>query len=429
MLKRLDGFILFLALLLANVRATMFVYLYPDTTVLLGPAWIEIALFFLAFIAAAYVLIRENQIKEYISRWRKNWLLLLFVLLAFVSILWSIGPVITLFRALELLFATLLAAYVGIRYRPSQLMEMLFWFGAVMLILSAGLAYGAPKTGTMYWAPFYGAWRGLFWHRNHLSSLTALVSIVFFCRLLIAIEKRQSTGLLDGVFYVLSVFVLVSAGSATGYILFIILHFCAICIWLWLRFAPRMQSQHYYAILGIFIAGAILILSNLGLVFGLFNRTSTLTGRVPLWEYLLRNIVSQRPWLGHGFGAAWALDAFREAVRLHVGWASQPLIGDNGFLDILIHVGLVGLVILLGILITGFVRSVKYGISHKTLADFFPLLIMIYAVFANISFSMFAETEVFVWFLIVVVLFGTMPATAISAEAPRRVSAWNGNGS
>ena len=56
MLKRLDGLVLFLALLLANLRATMFVYLYPDTSVLLGPAWIEIALFFVAFIAAVFVL-------------------------------------------------------------------------------------------------------------------------------------------------------------------------------------------------------------------------------------------------------------------------------------------------------------------------------------------------------------------------------------
>ena len=236
------------------------------------------------------------------------------------------------------------------RHRPSQLMEILFWFGAVMLILSIGLIYGAPKTGTMYWPPFSGAWRGLFWHRNHLSSLTALVGIIFFCRLLIAIEKRQSTGPLDGVCYVLSLIVLFSTKSATGYILFIVLHFSVICIWLWLRFSQRMRAWHYYAIVGVFAIGMILILLNLNFVFGLFNRTSTLTGRVPLWEYLLNNVVPQRPWFGHGFGAAWALDAFREEVRLHVGWASQPLIGDNGFLDILIHVGVLGLLILIGIL-------------------------------------------------------------------------------
>jgi O-antigen ligase len=119
-------------------------------------------------------------------------------------------------------------------------------------------------------------------------------------------------------------------------------------------------------------------------------------------------MVSQRPWWGYGFGAFWTFDSFRENVRQHIGWASQPLIGDNGFLDILLHVGVVGLLIFLIVLVIAFIRSFRYAISHRTLEGFFPLIIMIYAVFANISFSLFAETEVFVWFLIVVVLFMTM---------------------
>jgi hypothetical protein len=55
------------------------------------------------------------------------------------------------------------------------------------------------------------------------------------------------------------------------------------------------------------------------------------------------------------------------------------------------------------------VRTLKHAISHKSLADFVPLLVMIYALFANISFSMFAETEVFVWLLIAASLFMTTP--------------------
>jgi exopolysaccharide production protein ExoQ len=200
------------------------------------------------------------------------------------------------------------------------------------------------------------------------------------------------------------------AKSAAGYILFIVLHAVIFCSWLWLRFAERLQRKHYYIILGVFVAGSALILSNLDIVFGLFNRNSTLTGRVGLWDYLLKSMVSQRPWWGHGFGAFWTLDSFRENVRLHVGWASQPLIGDNGFLDILLHVGVIGLLIFLTIFITASIRSFRYAISHRTLMGFFPLMVMVYAFFANISFSLFAETEVFVWFLIVAVLFATIPS-------------------
>ena len=404
-----DGFILFFALILANLRGLIFIFLFPDTTTLLGPAWIEIALWGLVTLAAAYQLSRDSQTTRYLLMWSRNWPLILFVLLAFSSAFWSLGFVVTLFRALELFFAAVIAAYIGTRYQPGQMLEFLFWFGAILLILTIATVFAAPRTGTMYWPPFDGAWRGIYWHRNHLASITALLSMVFLCRVLIAFKERDTKGFLDGIFYLLSLVVLFFARSATGHILLFVLHFAVFCVWLWLTVAHRLQKWHYYLIFGVFVGGAILILSNLDLVFGIFNRDATLTGRANLWMHLLRDIVSRRPWLGHGFGAAWTFDSFREEIRLLVGWASQPLIGDNGFLDILLHVGVVGLLIFLTILVTASFRAFRYAISYKTLISFFPLLVMTYALFANISFSLFAETEVFIWFLIVTVLFMTTP--------------------
>jgi O-antigen ligase len=407
--RMLDVVIMFLALLLANSRATMFVYLYPDTSALLGPAWIEIFLWMLVLVSVLYILKREGLVADYLSAWRKNWLLSVFVALALLSVFWSAGFSVTLFRALEFFFATLIGAYIGVRYRPGDLMGIVFWFGAIMLILSSAIAYAVPRTGVMYWAPFYGAWRGIYWHRNHLGSITALVNAVLFCRVIIAVESRYRDGVLDGIFYVFSLLVLYFTKSATGYILFIVMHFCVICYWLWIKVAHRLQKQHYYMIFGSLLLGGILILSNLDFVFGLFNRNSTLTGRVGLWSYLLQEVVPQRLWWGYGFGAFWTLDSFRELVRQNIGWASQPLIGDNGFLDILLHVGVMGLLTFLGGIVLALVWTLKHAISHKSLADFVPLLVMIYALFANISFSMFAETEVFVWLLIAASLFMTTP--------------------
>lgn len=422
--SRLDDFVLILAFILANLRALMFVFLYPDTSVLLGPAWIEIALWLVVALMVVYQLKRRNQIAEYAVKWEKSWPLIVFVLLALVSAFWSLDPVVTLFRALELFFATLIASYIGTYYRPHQFLEFLFWFGAILLILTVAMVFGAPKTGTMYWAPFYGAWRGIYWHRNHLASITALLTMIFLCRLLIAFESRNTKGFLDGIFYIFSLVVLFFAKSATGYILYLVLNFFVLCFWLWVRFSARLQRKHYYIILGIFVVGSILVLSNLDFVLGLFNRSSNLTGRTALWSYLVRDVVSQRPWWGHGFGAFWTLDAMREQVRQHIGWPSQPLIGDNGFIDILVHVGTIGLLVFLTVLVIATIRSVRYAIAHRTLESFFPLSIMIYAFFANISFSLFAETEVFVWLLIMAVLFMTtrLPDAAGISQSHREVS-------
>jgi exopolysaccharide production protein ExoQ len=407
--RNIDGIILFFAFILANLRASIFIHLDPDTSVLLGPAWIEIALWFFLVLVMIYRLMRNNQITDYLLVWRRNWLIVLFLLLAFVSVFWSVDPVVTMFRFWELALATLIGVYIGTRYHPIQLMEFLFWFGAILLIASVAMVFAAPKTGTMYWPPFDGAWRGLFWHRNHLGSMTALLSVVFLARAILAFGEKNGRGMLDVFFYLLSLIVLFFTKSATGYILLISLNILVACIWLWLKVYPRLRAWHYSSILGVFSLGLVLILSNLDVVFGLFNRDTTLTGRVGLWNYLLHDVVPRRLWWGHGFGAVWTLDAFREDIRQHVGWASDPLIADNGFLDILLHVGVVGLVIFMVILIILVVRSIRYAISKKRLSDFFPLLFVGYVLIANIPFSLFAETEVFVWFLLVALLFMTTP--------------------
>ena len=412
----LDGIILALVFVLANLRALIFFSLYPDSTTLLGAAWLEIGLWLLATFGILYFMRRENLLAKYLLMLQKNRLIFLFVLLALISTAWSLEFSVTLFRAAELLFATLMAAYLGMRYRSEGMMNMLFWFGAILLILSIALIFGAPRTGTMVWAPFDGAWRGIYWHRNHLSSITALVNAILLCRMMIAVENRQSTGWLDGFFYLLSAVVLYFAKSATGYILFVILNFFAVCAWVWTRVSHRLRKRHYYLVFGVAMVGSVVLLSNLDAIFGLFNRSADMTGRVFLWNFLLKEVVSQRLWWGHGFGAAWNLDPFRENARLHVGWTSQPLIADNGYLEILIHLGIAGLLIFLGILITAALRSIRYAFSHRTVAGFFPLLLLLYALFANIPFSLFAETEVFVWLLIVAVLFMTTPSQRIGSS-------------
>jgi O-antigen ligase len=114
-------------------------------------------------------------------------------------------------------------------------------------------------------------------------------------------------------------------------------------------------------------------------------------------------------WFGHGFGAVWTFDAFREQIRQLAGWPSQPLIGDNGLLDIFLHLGIVGVLLMIVLLVMAMLRSIHYAFRQRTLLGFFPLLILIYAFFSNITFSLLAETEVFVWLLIVVALFIPTP--------------------
>ena len=407
--SRLDSIVLFIALILANLRATIFVFLHPDVSVLLGPAWIEIAIWLLLGLAVLYSITRSGNMSEYLSMWRRNWLPALFILLALLSTLWSIAPLTTLFSSLELLLAAIVASYFGMRLVPEKLMDALFWFGALLLILSIALVFGAPPTGTMYWPPFNGAWRGVYWHRNHLASVAAFLSIVYLLRIYLAARNRNTSGILDAILYLLTLVILYFARSATGYIVSLVLHGAGMIAWIWLQLESRLRRRHYIMILVGGVLAAILVLSNLDVIFGLFGRDTSMTGRTSLWSNLIR-LAARRPWLGHGFGAVWTLDSFREEIRQLVGWTSQPLIADNGLLDIYLHLGIMGLVLFSCMLLAATVRSLLFGVRQKTLPGFFPLMVMVYAFFANITFSLFAETEVFLWFLIIAGLFMATPS-------------------
>ena len=411
-----DGLIVCSAIVLSNFRALSFIPRFPDPSVLLGSAWIEMALWFGTAVAVAYTLTRENLLPGYLSLCRRNWPLGVFVALGLVSAAWSLDPVATAFRSLELLFATLVGSYIGTRYRPNQMLEVLFWAGAIFLILCIAIVFGLPTEGQMHSRPEYRSWRGVYWHKNHLGSIAALVNVVSLCRVLIAFEQRAADWL-GGVFYLLSLAVVYFSYSVTGWVVLIVLHVFVSCVWLWTKTSHRWRAWHYYVALGIAAFGAAWTVTDAERIFSIFNRSPTMSGRVDLWHYLVKEVVPQRLWWGHGFGAIWTVESFRVDAGERVHWGKPAVIADNGFLDILLHLGILGLLIFLSVLLVASARTFRYAYGRRTLTDCFPLLIMFYAVVGNIAFSLFMETEVFVWLLIVIVLFEATPRVD-PAEAP-----------
>lgn len=401
------------AFILANLRGTVVWDVLKQGFGLAGLPWIEVFIWILLSVMAVRALLRDNLISAYLRLWKRNWILLVFIGVACLSILWSVSPSASLYRSAALLFSSLIGAYLGVRYPLDRLLNILFKFGALLLIICFALALFLPVVGAMDWEPYNGAWRGIFWHKNQLGSFAALFSLVFLIGALAELGKIQGKPALYAMFYLFSLVVIYFSKSVAGYFLCIILSFSAVLAFFWLKMRPRLKAIHYYGILGLGILGVVILIPNLDLVFGLFNRNTSLTGRVPLWSYLIGEVFPESPWLGHGFGAIWSTRSFRIATQQVVGWEFPVAIGDNGFLDILLHVGLMGFIPFLGVLIALFVRSGRFALQHLSIISFFPLLLAVFAVIANLSFSLFLETETFLWLLMVAMLF-----TATSSQQP-----------
>ena len=401
----LSSLLLFLAFVAANLHSFVFAPVLPAKGLFISVTWLELEMWIIAFALMILLLLIEKQLTAFLASWKGNWSLVIFIFLAFLSLLWTISWSATFVKALTLLFSSILGAYISFRYNVQKALEILFWVGVISILLSFALGLFPPYVGQLFGEPYGGAWRGLFWHKNHLGSMGALFNLVFLVRIIDGFQKRQRNVIFDIFFYILSFILVYLARSATGYILMFLLNVAVLLIVIWLRIRHLLRPLHYYlsiAAFGLISLGTFL---NLDFIFRLLNRTPTLTGRTPLWAYLIGVIVREKPWLGHGFGALWSLESFRRDVQRQVGWPYPVVIGDDGFLDILLGLGIIGLLLFLIVFITSWVRATRFARSHLSILYFFPLLFSLFLLVSNISYSLFLETNSMVWMLMITCLF------------------------
>lgn len=403
--RHADSWIWVSAFILANLRGTVFWDLLKRGFGLTALPWIEVFIWALLFLSAVRSLRHAHLLEDYVKTWKEKPFLILFIVIAFLSLLWTISFPATLYRSCALLFSSLIGAYLGTRYSMRELLDKLFRFGSLLLVLSFALALFFPLMGAMLGDPYNGAWRGVFWHKNQFGPIAALFGMIFLVLAFDEFEKEGTNRWLYIVFYLFSLVNVFFSKSVAGYMTAIITSGFVLLAFGWLQIRHRLTSLHYYGASGLAVLGAILLFLERDFVLGLFNRDASLTGRLPLWNYLLREVIAKRVWIGYGFGAFWSLAESRLEVQRVLGWPFPVAIGDNGFLDILLYVGVLGFIPLTGVLIVFAIRAIRFSIQGKQIVDFFPTLVFLFVFFANLTFSFFLETEVFIWMVLVVTLF------------------------
>ena len=118
-------------------------------------------------------------------------------------------------------------------------------------------------------------------------------------------------------------------------------------------------------------------------VLALFNRNSTLTGRVPLWGDLLGTYVTQRPLGGYGLNAFWHQVSHRIAMQLAAGYPDPIVVSDNGFLDLLLNLGFVGIALFFLFYFDLWRRVANMAWRATDVFGLFPLIAMAYILVAK----------------------------------------------
>jgi exopolysaccharide production protein ExoQ len=140
----------------------------------------------------------------------------------------------------------------------------------------------------------------------------------------------------------------------------------------------------------------------IGMIITATGRDSTLTGRIPLWKEVIR-MASDHPILGAGYSGFWTPDV-REQMWSKFTWMPQS--PHNGYIDVYINLGLVGLFLLTGVILSAY-RKIK----NRLLTDFnlgrFQLSLLLMILLYNIAESSFTKGQSMLWFVFLIIAMGT----------------------
>ena len=376
---------------------------------------LELLLWLLIILLIIWELIAKKDFGIFFRKIKLLWPLSPFVLLAFLSTIWSIAPLVTLERSAILVSATIAIVFIVLKRDVKDCLNLLVIYFGLMIAACYLLIFVLPTIGTMSFDPYFGAWRGIFWHRNYLGSFMAFASVIYLFNLLFHENENKVSIILNLLGFASAIGLVLGSRSGAGILTLIMLISLTILIFFWTKFRSRLNKWHYIVIGISFSVAAILLFSNLDFVFGLVGRNTSLTGRIPLWRYLFNDFISDRLFFGHGYGAIWAFQQFRVTLQTHLSWGYPVLIGDNGLIDILLHLGVIGAFLVLLMTVYAFFISIKYASTKKNGMAFLPLISSIFIVMSNISLSMFIELEFFTWFLLIFIFL-------MCSVAPNRIS-------
>src|SRR5439155_26444451 len=124
----------------------------------------------------------------------------------------------------------------------------------------------------------------------------------------------------------------------------------------------------------LFGAGLVVCFVLFGMDTGIFTdlmgRSKDLTGRTDLWRSV-GSMILARPLLGYGFSGFWrgaSLESF--AVENYVGWS--PTYSHNGYLEILLNLGLAGTALFTVFIWQGLRRVVRLAEAKVVREDLWP---------------------------------------------------------
>jgi len=309
------------------------------------------------FLFFSSLVILSKRFEKIFSFIRSEKYLSLFVLVCLFSALWSDYSLLSIKRSFQLfvIFLVIIEALVNID--PEILLKQLKIVVSLYVFfnLFAGFRIGAAID------PIFHTWRGIEVQKNHLAqtSIYCLLSSVVFIRF----DKSLKPKIYDALLIFVSVFLIYKARSSTAILVLMMIMFVGFIFQIESIFSKFGFGRSFLALIFLFILGFTFIFlffssEIFSLIPGYFGKDMTLSGRIPIWEHTWTEI-EKKLLLGYGFATYWIMGHPRLEIFAEYFEGFKVNQAHNGYLEIMLQLGIVGTIFFLFLIATYIYRMFK----------------------------------------------------------------------
>jgi exopolysaccharide production protein ExoQ len=289
--------------------------------------------------------------------------ILIYFVFCLLSVCWSDYPVPVLKKWVKAVGDVAMVLVVLTDEQPLAALRRLFSrIGFILLPISLLFIKYYPNLGRTY-EPWSGMQMvtGVTLDKNLLGVITFVLSLGTLWRFLellrsdkLAPDRRRHL-LAQGTLLAIGVWLLVSANSATSSVCFVL---GAGLMWAVSRpFIRRRPAAVHVLVLSLALsAGLVMSLGGRESAAHALGRNSNLTGRTEIWAAVIP--MASNPLLGAGFESFW-LSPYVKAKLAQIIPGLPLNEAHNGYIEVYLNLGWVGLGLMVVVLIDGYRRSIK----------------------------------------------------------------------
>jgi O-antigen ligase len=290
---------------------------------------------------------------------KRNWPLVLFFLYCAISTLWSDFPLVAFKRWTKSLGNIAMVFIVLTDPHPSAAVKRLFArTGFLLIAISVLFIKYYPTLGRGYDRWFGTAYfNGIATAKNSLGCDLLVFGLAALSRVsrsvLEKVRWRERGPLLaQGALLAMVLWLFYRVNSATSLACFML---GGMLIALLTRARHGRGATVHVVMVGMVVGAVVglVVLDGSTYVIQSLGRDTTLTGRTELWADLLR--INEHPWLGTGFESFFLGD---RAIYLWDKYWWHPNEAHNGYLEVYLNLGWVGVSLMVLVLVSGYRNAV-----------------------------------------------------------------------